>query len=100
MLCIEYRNFPYPSRKRNLAVSPPWPTPMTCPLLSEMLHWFAAAPQSRWRQIEILQELDDRRLADLGISRGEALRGRRDSSRAAALTERPNRPCPITAPLP
>jgi len=49
---------------------------MSCPLLSEMLHWFAATPQSRWRQLEILRGLDDRRLADLGISRGEALRGR------------------------
>jgi uncharacterized protein YjiS (DUF1127 family) len=73
---------------------------MTCPLLSEMLHWFAAAPQSRWRQIEILHGLDDRRLADLGISRSEALRGRRDLDRTDALTERPNRPCPIVTPLP
>lgn len=73
---------------------------MTCPLLSEMLHWFAAAPRSRWRQVEILRELDDRRLADLGISRGEALRGRRDPGGLDALTERPNRPCPIAAPLP
>jgi hypothetical protein len=73
---------------------------MSCPLLSEILDWFAAAPQSRWRQIETLHGLDDRRLADLGISRGEALRGRRDPGRADALTERPNRPCPIAAPLP
>lgn len=73
---------------------------MTCRLLSEMLHWFAAAPQSRRRQREILRELDDRRLADLGISRGEALRGRRDPGRADALTERPNRACPTVTPLP
>jgi hypothetical protein len=65
-----------------------------------MLHWFAAAPQSRWRQIEILRGLDDRRLADLGISRGQALRGHRAPGRADALTERPNRPCLIAAPLP
>ncbi|WP_034848896.1 DUF1127 domain-containing protein [Inquilinus limosus] len=73
---------------------------MTCPLLSEMLHWFAGSPQSRRRQVEILRGLDDRRLADLGISRGEALRGHPDPGRADALTERPNRPCLTAIPLP
>jgi phosphinothricin acetyltransferase len=72
---------------------------MTCPLLSEMLHWLAAAPRSRRRQLEILRELDDRRLADLGISRGEALRGHADPDRPTP-TERPNRPCLTATPLP
>ncbi|MGK9233736.1 GNAT family N-acetyltransferase [Inquilinus limosus] len=70
------------------------------PLLSEMLHWLAASPQSRRRQIEILRGLDDRRLADLGISRGEALRGRPDPDRETETTM-PDRhlaspPAPIT----
>lgn len=65
---------------------------MPCPLMSEMLHWFAASPQSRRRQIELLRGLDDRRLADLGIRRGEALRGRRDLDRKTEATMLPDRP--------
>ena len=59
--------------------------------MSEMLHWLAASPQSRRRQLELLRELDDRRLADLGIRRGEALRGRRDPDRKTEATM-PDRP--------
>ncbi|MFE0753813.1 GNAT family N-acetyltransferase [Inquilinus sp. NPDC058860] len=65
-----------------------------------MLHWFAASPQSRRRQLELLRGLDDRRLADLGISRGEALRGRADPDRPGTDQETimPDRPLasPIT----
>lgn len=70
---------------------------MPCPVLSEMLHWLSASPQSRRRQLELLRGLDDRRLADLGIDRGEALRGRPDPDRETEPTM-PDRPLasPIT----
>jgi len=54
-----------------------------------MLHWFAASPQSRRRQLALLRGLDDRRLADLGIRRGEALRGRADPDRETDMPDRP-----------
>lgn len=56
---------------------------MSCrsPPLIETLRWLAASPQSRRRQLEILRGLDDRLLADIGIGRGEALRGRPDPDR-------------------
>lgn len=62
---------------------------MPCPVLSEMLHWFVASPQSRRRQLKLLRGLDDRRLADLGICRSEALRGRRDPDRETTMPDRP-----------
>ncbi|HMG49586.1 MAG TPA: GNAT family N-acetyltransferase [Inquilinus sp.] len=62
--------------------------------LTETLHWLAASPLSRRRQLEILRGLDDRRLADLGIRRGEALRGRPDPDRETTMPDRHDLPPP------
>jgi phosphinothricin acetyltransferase len=68
------------------------------PPLTETLHWLAASPLSRRRQLELLRGLDDRRLADLGIRPGEALRGRPDPDRETTMPDRhtPFPPSPIT----
>lgn len=68
--------------------------PSRLPPLTEILHWFAASPLSRRRQLELLRGLDDRQLADLGIRLGEVLRGRPDPDRETAATM-PDRPDPV-----
>lgn len=72
---------------------------MPCPVLSEMLHWFAASPQSRRRQLVLLRGLDDRCLADLGIRRGEALRGRADPDRPDTDRETMMPDHPVASPI-
>jgi L-amino acid N-acyltransferase YncA len=68
------------------------------PPLTETLHWLAASPLSRRRQLETLRGLDDRRLADLGIRPGEALRGQPDPRReTTAVTIRDAAAADMTA---
>lgn len=43
----------------------------------EAWRYFALSPRSRWRQLRALRELDERLLRDVGISRWEAMAGRR-----------------------
>lgn len=65
--------------------------PMTpCPpFLIEPLRWLSGSPLSRRRQLATLRGLDGRLLADLGISRGEALRGRPDPERDQTIMTPP-----------
>jgi L-amino acid N-acyltransferase YncA len=42
----------------------------------ELALFFSGSPQSRWRQLAALRELDDRMLRDIGISRAETMCGR------------------------
>jgi uncharacterized protein YjiS (DUF1127 family) len=49
----------------------------------EACHYIAGSPHSRLRQLEALRQLDDRLLADIGLTREEARLGRLiDSARA------------------
>ncbi|MGO4722755.1 MULTISPECIES: GNAT family N-acetyltransferase [unclassified Inquilinus] len=68
------------------------------PPLTETLRWLAASPLSRRRQLDMLRGLDDRRLADLGICRGEALRGRPAPDRETLMPDRHDitLPAPVT----
>ncbi len=65
--------------------------PMTPPPLSirailrEMGHWLAGSPHSRLRQRAQLRALDERLLADIGVTRSEAIRGRSSAERALLL---------------
>ncbi|NRQ15315.1 hypothetical protein BHMPCIPO_02563 [Ensifer sesbaniae] len=44
--------------------------------------YLAASPRSRYWQLQQLRELDAERLADIGITAGEAQRGRRNVASA------------------
>ena len=45
-------------------------------LVSELLKYAAGSPRSRLRQIQMLRDLDDRQLADIGLTRGDARNAR------------------------
>lgn len=49
--------------------------------LVEAWRYFGLSPRSRWRQLQVLRELDERLLRDVGISRREAIAGRPLSDR-------------------
>lgn len=44
-------------------------------LLHEIVLYLGASPWSVWHQLDELRALDDHMLRDIGISRGEAMRG-------------------------
>ena len=44
-------------------------------LLHEIVLYLGASPCSVWHQLDELRALDDHMLRDIGISRGEAMRG-------------------------
>lgn len=47
-------------------------------LLREAAHYVGASQQSRYQQLRTLRELDEHQLADIGVTRREALTGRPD----------------------
>lgn len=49
--------------------------------------YLVASPRSRYRQLQQLRELNAERLADVGISEGEAFFGRRKVARAPLLAD-------------
>jgi uncharacterized protein YjiS (DUF1127 family) len=53
-------------------------------VLREIALYIGLHPRSRWRQFAHLRELDDRLLADIGLSRTEVISGRK-----AAATREP-----------
>ena len=59
-------------------------SPLIVQPLKEVRRYLTASPQSRLRQLAALRQLDDRLLADIGVTRREASGGR--SSRRNAVT--------------
>ena len=59
-------------------------------LVQEAARYFSASPQSCLRQLESLRTLDDRLLADIAVTRGEAMRGRRLPELAAIPSHCPS----------